>query len=88
MLTSVDGTMTRVGATDVKFINSVLSITLNDGREINVPMDRAEWLAWLRNATAEQRSKWSLEPNGYAIYWEELDDGIEICHLLDVQPLV
>ncbi len=88
MLTSVETTSARVGATDVKFINSVLSITLTDGREINVPMDRVDWLAWLRNATVEQRSKWSLEPNGYAVYWEELDDGIEICHLLEMKPLV
>ncbi len=79
--------MTRACATDVKFINGALSITLNDGREINVPIEKVDWLSWLLNATAEQRSKWSIEPNGYAIYWEELDDGIEICHLLDMQPL-
>lgn len=29
----------------------------------------------------------SLEPDGYAIYWEDLDDGIEVCHILAVQPL-
>ena len=79
--------MRQLGATAVRFIGNVLSLSLNDGRELNVPIDKIEWLSWLKNATAEQRSKWSIEPNGFAIYWEELDDGIEICHLLDMQPL-
>jgi hypothetical protein len=34
-----------------------------------------------------QRANWKLEPGGYAIYWEDLDDGIEVCHLLDLQPI-
>ena len=29
----------------------------------------------------------SLEPGGYAIYWPYLDDGIEVCHLLNPQPM-
>jgi len=36
------------------------------------------WLAWLAQATPEQRAHWSLEPRGFAVYWEELDNGIEI----------
>ena len=79
--------MTPVGATTVRFIDNVLSLSLNDGRELNVPIDKIEWLSWLKNATAEQRSSWSIEPNGFDIYWEELDDGIEVCHLWDIQPL-
>jgi hypothetical protein len=38
-------------------------------------------------ASPEQRAKWSLEPEGFAIYWEELDDGFEIGRLLAMQPL-
>jgi len=41
-----------------------------------------------RQGHARQRANWSLEPGGYAIYWPDLDDGIEVCHLLDMQPLV
>jgi hypothetical protein len=40
----------------------------------------------LVNATDEQRARWSLEPGGFAIYWEDLDDGIEVSRLLDLQP--
>jgi len=45
------------------------------------------WLKWLAQATPKQRANWSLEPGGYAIYWPDLDDGIEVCHLLDTQPI-
>ena len=41
----------------------------------------------LEKATPEQRAKWKIEPGGFAIYWEDLDDGIEISHLLSMQAL-
>ena len=36
-----------------------------------------------KKATSEQQAKWQIEPHGYAIYWDELDDGIEIDQLLE-----
>ncbi len=42
-----------------------------------------DWLQWLAKATPEQRNNWSLEPRGSAIYWDDLDDGIEVCHALE-----
>jgi len=77
----------EVGATDVHFVGNTLCVSLSDGREISVAIDRVEWLDWLAKATPEQRAKWSLEPGGFAIYWEELDDGIEVRHLLRMQPI-
>lgn len=88
MLTSVNKVVSeQVAATNVRFEKDVLYILLSDGREVSLPIDRVEWLAWLANATKEQREKWSLEPGGYAIYWEELDDGIEVGHILAMEPL-
>jgi hypothetical protein len=88
MLTSESKVLSeQVSATKVRFQGSMLYVSLSDGREISLPMDRIEWLAWLAAATPEQRTNWSLEPGGYAIYWEDLDDGIEVCHLLTLQPL-
>jgi hypothetical protein len=46
------------------------------------------WLKWLAKATPKQRANWTIEPGGFAIYWSDLDDGIEVCHLLDSMPLV
>lgn len=76
-----------VRAVNVRFHGKTLYVLLSDGREISLPMDRVEWLRWLANATPEQRAKWSIEPGGFAIYWEELDDGIEVAHLLSMQPI-
>jgi len=87
MITLANKIAEQVGATDVRFIGNVLLVSLSDGREISVPMERVVWLNWLVKATPAQRAKWSIEPNGFAIYWEELDDGIEITHLLEMQPL-
>ena len=77
----------EVGATDVHFVGDTLYVSLSDGREISMAIDQVEWLDWLAKATPEQRAKWSLEPGGFAIYWEELDDGIEVRHLLRMQPI-
>lgn len=72
----------EVSVTQVRFEDNRLYVTLSDEREISLPIDNIEWLDWLAQATSEQRANWSIEPNGFAIYWEDLDDGIEICHLL------
>ncbi len=76
-----------VFATGVRFDKKMLYVSLNDHREICLPVDRIDWLDWLAKATPEQRANWSLESGGFAIYWDDLDDGIEVCHLLSIQPL-
>ncbi len=77
----------QVNAAGVHFQNENLIVTLSDGREIILPLHRYQWLQWLERATYEQRNKWSLEPNGFAVYWEDLDDGIEVEHLLSLDSL-
>jgi hypothetical protein len=87
MITSAGNIDTQVQAKNVRFEGNILRILLSDGREISLPIDQMDWLKWLANATPEQRSKWTIEPGGFAVYWEELDDGFEIEHLLSLQPL-
>ena len=41
---------------------------------------------WRKLPQAEQ-ANWKLEPGGFAIYWPDLDDGIEVCHLLTNAPI-
>ena len=74
-------------ATGFDETSGIPRIRLNDGREINLPLAEVSWLKWLAKATPKQRANWSLEPGGFAIYWPDLDDGIEVCHLLDTQPI-
>jgi Protein of unknown function (DUF2442) len=77
----------QLQAKNVRFEGNTLHILLSDGREISLPMDQMDWLKWLASTTPEQRLKWIIEPRGFAVYWEELDDGLEIEHLLSLQPL-
>jgi len=65
----------RVQIKNVRVEGNTLYILLSDGREISLPIDQMDWL------------KWTIEPGGCAVYWEELDDGFEIEHLLSLQPL-
>lgn len=87
MITSAGSIAEHVSATDVRFAGNILYVTLSDSRQISVPLENIPWLKWLNSATSEQRARWSLEPGGFAVYWDELDDGIEISHLLSIQPL-
>ncbi len=77
----------EVAATGVRFVDNLLYILLSDGREVSLPVDQIEWLEWLAKSAPKQRANWSLEPGGYAIYWEDLDDGIEVNHILAMQSL-
>ncbi len=76
-----------VAAENVRFSGERLIVELSDGRELSVPYKKLPWLRWLAKATPKQRAGWSLEPGGYALYWNQLDDGIEICHLLAMESL-
>jgi len=88
MNTLINNKAEQVRAKGVRFVGSVLHVALSDGREISLPLEQVEWLNWLAKASPKQRANWSLEPGGYAIYWNDLDDGIEICHLLDQKPII
>ncbi len=77
----------QVAVLNVRFEQDMLCLELSDEREIALPFKKIKWLNWLANATPEQRAKWSIEPYGYAVWWEELDDGLEVTHALSPQPL-
>lgn len=87
MITSAVDINTQVQAKGLRFEGDLLHILLSDGREISLPIGRMDWLQWLAKATPEQRARWTIEPGGFAIYWEDLDDGIEIEHVLSMRPL-
>ena len=87
MPTSPSTAEAEAAATGVEFAGDSLIVSLDDGRELRVPLDRVSWLGWLRRATPEQRARWTLEPRGFAVYWPDLDDGIEVRHLLSVGRL-
>ncbi len=76
----------QVSARSVRCTDTMLFISLSDGRELGLPLS-LPWLKWLAGATPAQRARWSLEPRGFAVYWQELDNGVEIAPLLSTEPL-
>jgi hypothetical protein len=87
MITSANSISEQVAASTVHFEEDTMIITLSDNRVLSVPVSQIEWLRWLAQATPAQRDNWTIEPGGFAIYWEDLDDGVEIEHLLTVWSL-
>jgi Protein of unknown function (DUF2442) len=81
-------TTEQVRAENVRFTGNLIRVALDDGREISLPLNEVPWLKWLAKAAPKQRANWTIEPGGFAIYWPDLDDGIEVCHLLESTPLV
>ncbi|MBA3967663.1 MAG: DUF2442 domain-containing protein [Nitrospirales bacterium] len=67
------------GAQDVKVTDDTLSVDLEDGRTISVPL---AWFPRLVNATAEERNHWRLIGSGEGIHWKDLDEDISIEGLL------
>ena len=66
-------------AVDVTVDDSMLRVTLADGRELAIPI---EWSPRLRNATPEQRANWRFIGTGQGIHWPEIDEDISIASLL------
>ncbi len=87
MTTSPTEVKSEVQAVDIQIDAEVLRVVLSDGRTVTVELRRVGWLSWLHDATADKRSNWTIEPGGFAVYWPDLDDGVEVRHLLSLRAL-
>ncbi|MAN29085.1 MULTISPECIES: DUF2442 domain-containing protein [Mesonia] len=67
-------------AVEVSFSKDKMTVFLEDGRELSVPL---EWFPRLRNATPEQLNNWRFIGKGEGIHWQELDEDISVEKLLD-----
>ncbi len=61
------------------FTNNLLTVALNDGRIIIFPCAEMKWLV---QASPKQQQDFSIESDGYGVWWHVLDDGIALHHLL------
>ncbi len=66
-------------ATNVEFTGDSLVVTLHDGRVLSTPLS---WFPRLVHASPAERQRWRLEDDGEAIWWDDIDDGVEVGHLL------
>lgn len=68
---------------DVKVTEDTLSVDLNDGRSLSVPLG---WYPRLTHASPEERTKWHLIGNGIGIHWPDLDEDISVEALIAGKP--
>lgn len=61
----------------VEISDTLLSVTLGDGRIISTPLD---WYPRLRHATVDQLQHYQLSPAG--IHWKELDEDLSVIGML------
>ena len=66
-------------AIDVAVNETVLHVTLDDGRELSVPV---EWFPRLRDASDTDRANWRLIGRGEGIHWPAIDEDISVRGLL------
>ena len=58
---------------DVRCDETMLWITLTDGRIIGMPL---EWSWRLSDATPEQRANWEIIGAGTGVHWPDVDEDI------------
>ena len=66
-------------AENVTVTDDTLSVDLNDGRTISVPI---LWYPRLAHAKPPERQNWRLIGNGVGIHWEDIDEDISVEGLL------
>ena len=66
-------------AVDVTFTVDTFRVTLEDGRDLSVPL---AWFPRLLHGTPEQRAQWELIGGGEGLHWEALDEDISVAGLL------
>jgi hypothetical protein len=64
---------------DVHVDDRRLSVDLEDGRTISVPL---EWSPRLATATPEQRANWRIIAGGHGIHWPDVDEDLSVEGLL------
>ena len=64
---------------DVNLSDATLSVRLEDGRGLSVPL---AWFPRLAEAEEAQRNNWQLIGGGIGIHWPAIDEDISIENLL------
>ena len=66
-------------AVEVACSDDALTVVLDDGRIVSVPL---VWFPRLLNATRKQRNQWEFIGGGIGIHWEAIDEDISVASLL------
>ena len=72
-------------AVDVSCSSDTLTVVLDDGRTVSVPV---VWFPRLVNATEKQRKEWRFIGGGIGIHWKGIDEDISVASLLNPQKFM
>jgi hypothetical protein len=78
-MNSVEATWTPTKAVRVSVSDDTLTVDLEDGRTISVPI---VWYPRLAYATPKERNNFEIAGAGYGIHWPDLDEDIGVDGLL------
>ncbi|RMD60559.1 DUF2442 domain-containing protein [Candidatus Parcubacteria bacterium] len=78
-MNSVVVTITLLKIVHVRVTEDTLSVDLEDGRTISVPLS---WYPRLVYATPNERQNFRIAGDGYGIHWPDLDEDIGVEGLL------
>ena len=70
-----------ISATDVRFDEDTMWVSLADGRTLGVPL---AWFPRLLSATPEARAEVTL--SAYGLHWEALDEDISVPAIMAEVP--
>ena len=76
-MNSVEVTLARV--LNVLVTDDTLSVDLEDGRTVSVPIG---WYPRLASGTDSERSNFEISGAGYGVHWPDLDEDIGVEGLL------
>jgi len=68
---------------NLSFTDDTLSVDLEDGRTITVPL---AWYPRLLSATPAQRANWQIAGGGFGIHWPQIDEDLSTEGLLHGAP--
>lgn len=63
----------------ISFDDSLMHITLTDGRILSVPLI---WFPLLYKAAPDQRNQYEIGAGGRTLHWPELDEDLSLANLL------
>lgn len=72
-------------ALEVSCSNDELTVVLDDGRTVSVPL---AWFPRLLQASAKQRKEWELIGGGIGVHWEAIDEDMSVASLLQPEKFI
>ena len=70
-------------AVSVSIDDDTLTVELDDGRTVSVPV---AWYPRLLHGSKEERANWRLIGKGHGIHWENVDEDISVEGILAGRP--